>query len=146
MIKVIDIFAGPGGLGEGFSSFRSSRADRRFELAVSIEKDPLAHRTLRLRAFVRQFDGRRLPKSYYEHLREEISWEQLADGFPVEAAHASREAVCLTLGPGTVCDGRGHISAAIKKTENWVLIGGPHVNYGKRRTPRPVHQGLRICR
>ena len=125
MIKVIDIFAGPGGLGEGFSSFSSSRSGRRFELAMSIEKDPLAHRTLRLRAFVRQFDGRRLPPAYYEHLREKLSWEQLAAGSPVEAGNAASEALCLTLGPDTVREGRERISAAIGKTENWVLIGGP---------------------
>ncbi len=125
MIKVIDIFAGPGGLGEGFSSFRSSRSERQFDLAVSIEKDPLAHRTLRLRAFVRQFTGRRLPQKYYEHLRLALSWDQLSEAFPSEAAHAEREAVCLTLGPDTVRDGSERISVAVGKTDKWVLIGGP---------------------
>ena len=125
MIKVIDIFAGPGGLGEGFSSYCSPRTSHRFELAISIEKDPLAHRTLRLRAFARQFDGRRLPRPYYEHLRDKLSWEQLAEAFPLEAANSSREALCLTLGPETVREGRERIAAAIGKTEQWVLIGGP---------------------
>lgn len=45
-IPVIDLFAGPGGLGEGFSKSLGAR----FGLAVSIEKDPSAWQTLRLRA------------------------------------------------------------------------------------------------
>lgn len=49
-IPVIDLFAGPGGLGEGFS--KSSNAD--FRVAVSIEKDPMAFQTLRLRAAHRE--------------------------------------------------------------------------------------------
>ena len=55
-IPVIDLFAGPGGLGEGFSSCVDTRtSERKFNIAVSVEKDPFAHRTLALRAFVRQF-------------------------------------------------------------------------------------------
>lgn len=125
MIKVIDIFAGPGGLGEGFSAYRASRADCRFELSVSIEKDPIAHRTLRLRAFARRFDGRQLPASYFDHLRGALSWEQLAAMMPREANHASREALNMTLGPDAVDKVRDHISDAIGRTESWVLIGGP---------------------
>src|SRR4051812_48504898 len=45
-VPIIDLFAGPGGLGEGFSRARS--AD--FEIAVSIEKDEMAFETLQLRA------------------------------------------------------------------------------------------------
>ncbi len=45
-VPIIDLFAGPGGLGEGFSRARS--AD--FEIAVSIEKDGMAFETLQLRA------------------------------------------------------------------------------------------------
>jgi DNA (cytosine-5)-methyltransferase 1 len=71
MIKVVDIFAGAGSLGEGFSSF--GRPDRRFELAVSIEKDPVAPRTLRIRALCRHFAERRPPSEYFAHLRGELS-------------------------------------------------------------------------
>ena len=59
MIPVIDVFAGPGGLGEGFSALRDSRSGLPiFKIALSIEKDHVAHLTLRLRSFFRQFpDG-----------------------------------------------------------------------------------------
>ena len=45
-VPVIDLFAGAGGLGEGFS--RASQVQ--FDIAVSIEKDPVASQTLQLRA------------------------------------------------------------------------------------------------
>ena len=54
--KVIDVFAGPGGLGEGFAALGFSTGKPSFRLALSIEKDPTAHSTLMLRSFYRQFD------------------------------------------------------------------------------------------
>ena len=54
-IPVIDLFAGPGGLGEGFSSIVDGRGSPRFAVKVSIEKDAVAHRTLSLRALFRAF-------------------------------------------------------------------------------------------
>ncbi len=51
MIPVIDLFAGPGGLGEGFSSLRDTSGNPIFQTIISIEKDELAHKTLRLRSF-----------------------------------------------------------------------------------------------
>ena len=56
MIPIIDIFAGPGGLGEGFSSLVNDANERAFKIKLSIEKEPHAHRTLQLRAFFRQFE------------------------------------------------------------------------------------------
>lgn len=48
-IPVVDLFAGPGGLGEGFSSL-----DDVFQILVSAEMDDSAHKTLQLRAFYRK--------------------------------------------------------------------------------------------
>lgn len=54
-IPIIDLFAGPGGLGEGFSSVTDENGDRVFDIKLSIEKDENAHKTLELRSFTRQF-------------------------------------------------------------------------------------------
>jgi DNA (cytosine-5)-methyltransferase 1 len=45
IVPVIDLFAGPGGLGEGFSSVLDNNDRSIFNIALSIEKDPVAHQT-----------------------------------------------------------------------------------------------------
>ena len=88
-IPVIDLFAGPGGLAEGFASLCRPEGSPRFRIALSIEKDALAHQTLELRAFYRQFPHGELPEEYYEHLRGELSRTELFQTWPV--ATAARE-------------------------------------------------------
>ncbi len=43
-IPVIDLFAGPGGLGEGFSNLKKDGKPQ-FKVSLSIEKDPIAFQT-----------------------------------------------------------------------------------------------------
>ncbi len=50
-IPVIDLFAGPGGLGEGFSALYDENDNQIFRVALSIEKEKFAHQTLELRSF-----------------------------------------------------------------------------------------------
>ena len=71
-IKVIDLFAGPGGLGEGFSAFRDSRGKQRFKIALSVEKETSAHRTLTLRSLFRQYLDGKLPEAYYDFMRGDL--------------------------------------------------------------------------
>ncbi|MEP4532215.1 MAG: DNA (cytosine-5-)-methyltransferase [Cyclobacteriaceae bacterium] len=81
-IPVIDIFAGPGGLGEGFSSQFDEQGNRVFDIKLSIEKDAQAHETLRLRSFFRQFPKFKAPDEYYEIVRQK-NWKSrktLIDG------------------------------------------------------------------
>jgi DNA (cytosine-5)-methyltransferase 1 len=128
-IPVIDLFAGPGGLGEGFSSARV-RSKPRFRLALSVECDPHAHKTLELRAFCREFtrSDRKLPKAYFEFLREEISREELFKRHPDEAEAARLEAMQATLGE-SVSD--RSIATRLDELESQidfrkaVMIGGP---------------------
>lgn len=68
-IPVIDLFAGPGGLGEGFSSFFTDGGAPAFDIRLSIEKDAHAHATLELRSFFRQFHRDDVPDEYYDFLR-----------------------------------------------------------------------------
>ena len=125
-IPIIDIFAGPGGLGEGFSSFQQN--DRHvYRIALSIEKDPHAHRTLWLRSFFRQFPVGEVPEEYYEYCRRNITIENLRKQFRKQTARADEEALLKELGP----DNHENINGAIKralgqpKPKFWVLIGGP---------------------
>jgi len=71
-VPVTDLFAGPGGLGEGFSSYCRESAPV-FRIALSIEKEEYAHRALLLRSFYRQFQKGEVPQDYYKYLRGEIS-------------------------------------------------------------------------
>jgi len=100
-IPVIDLFAGPGGLCEGFASLVRG-GSREFEIRVSIEKDPVAHRTLSLRALFRSFPVGRIPASYYQYIRGEISRDQLESDPAVNpyVENAYSEAKCAELGMG----------------------------------------------
>lgn len=94
--KAIDLFAGPGGLAEGFSTIRGSDNSRVFPIALSVEKEPSAFATLRLRSFFRQFDDP--PEGYYRYLAGEISRQNLIDAFPDEWEGAVEETAMLELG------------------------------------------------
>jgi DNA (cytosine-5)-methyltransferase 1 len=128
MISVIDLFAGPGGLGEGFGAFRNAEGNPAFKIALSIEKDPIAHDTLKLRSFFRQFHRKDVPEEYYDHLRGKIDREHLYGRFPVQTANADAESWNAELGnyrklPPSKIDER--IAKELGGTDNWVLIGGP---------------------
>jgi DNA (cytosine-5)-methyltransferase 1 len=125
-IPIIDLFAGPGGLGEGFTSLADDSGDRVFKIALSIEKDDFAHQTLTLRSFVRQFPIRKLPKEYYQFVRGKIDLESLYNSYRAETAKAKHEAWKFTLGNAETheeIDER--ITDALKGRHNFVLIGGP---------------------
>lgn len=125
-IPIIDLFAGPGGLGEGFSSVINENNQRHFKIALSIEKDDFAHQTLLLRSFLRQFPYKKLPPEYYQFVRGEIEINALYKTFPLEAGHAKKEAWRFELGkPEThhIIDKR--IKEALKENKDFVLIGGP---------------------
>lgn len=136
-IGVIDIFAGPGGLGEGFSSFRPDKVGEShpFELAVSAEMEKSAHSTLQLRAFYRLLVRKKgaVPQAYYDYLTEvakgearppalhfaESPWKELWK-------EAEEEALNLTLGEKK--DNQllfDRITKVRDKYEEMILIGGP---------------------
>lgn len=126
-IPVIDIFAGPGGLGEGFSSLTDEYGNRCFRIVLSIEKEKFAHRTLELRAFFREF-SKDTPKEYYEYLKGNITRDELFQTYPVQAAKAQEIAWHAELGkndefPSELIDQR--ICNALDGAGTWVLIGGP---------------------
>lgn len=130
-IQVIDLFAGPGGLGEGFASLRSTAGMPIFDLRASFECDPWAHRTLRLRAFVRQFLDEKLPQEYLAYIRDpsDERLKCLADAHPVQWAEAEAEAHLIELTIGE----RDGIEYAAGRLANQsvcprpplVIVGGP---------------------
>lgn len=126
-VPVIDLFAGPGGLGEGFSSLTDEHGDRLFALRVSIEKDPVAHKTLSLRALFRAFPKGQVPDCYYDYVRGRISREQLFmhPDMPEEAREAASEARNAELGKTPHEEIDGWIEKALGDADEWVLIGGP---------------------
>lgn len=120
-VPVIDLFAGPGGLGEGFSRYPQGGA-KRFKVELSIEKDTSAHQTLTLRAFFRQFDEGSVPDEYYQYLKGEITKDRLFKLYPTQSKAAMDEARLLTLGvenPHTL------IAKKLRGKGHWALIGGP---------------------
>ncbi|MCK6584500.1 MAG: DNA cytosine methyltransferase [Anaerolineales bacterium] len=124
-IPVIDIFAGPGGLGEGFSSFKSKDGEPIFKIKLSIEKEYIEHQTLELRAFYRQFTEREVPPGYYEYLKGNINREELFKMYPMEVANAKREAWQAELGRADRDVVRSRIKEALNGAIYWLLIGGP---------------------
>ena len=124
VIPFIDIFAGPGGLSEGFfrfATFRNSSVG--FESRLAIEKDEVAVRTLALRAFFREFPYGEVPDEYYQALRGHRSFETLT-ALP-EWRRAQEHVWNATLGEVPEDTLHGRIAAALNGATNWVLLGGP---------------------
>lgn len=123
--KTIDLFAGPGGLAEGFSSLRDESGGRLFDIALSVEKEPSAFATLRLRAFTRQFD--QLPDSYHDYIAGRISRDELISRHPEEWGAAVRETAMLELGSDSARQWLDPVLAGIRDGagDNTVVIGGP---------------------
>ena len=109
-IPVIDLFAGPGGLGEGFASFKLKDGNKPFKLALSIEKDPTAFQTLKLRSFFRQFENDQTPQEYYDYLNNDIELNELYEKYPLQEEKANSETMCREIGINNYKD----IKSAIK--------------------------------
>ena len=130
---IVDIFSGPGGLGEGFSAFRDEDGDRPFSIKISVERDPrgkaaaqAAFQTLLLRSFLRKFDDN-LPPEYHHFLneaKEEPNWKQL---YPEQWGAAEQEVHCLELGSeGTAVFLERRIANIHEKYgDRSILLGGP---------------------
>jgi DNA (cytosine-5)-methyltransferase 1 len=126
-VKIIDLFAGPGGLGEGFSAFKDNNGNHPFSIAVSVEKEASAHKTLQLRSFFRKFPEGKAPEEYYQYVLGKISRKQLFDTYPEQAEAACEETLH---GPKALGLHNEYIYKQIKKTltnntDYKVVIGGP---------------------
>ncbi|WP_240720349.1 DNA cytosine methyltransferase [Pseudarthrobacter sp. NamB4] len=130
MFPVIDLFAGPGGLNEGFSSVRDEHGNFVYKTLASFEMDTLACQTLRLRATYRELvrSGGDL-RPYFDYIEGRKTWYSVLTGdfkkaylaakshvYQVELGETNRpevdDFIAQQLGPENE---RGH----------WALIGGP---------------------
>lgn len=129
-IPIVDLFAGPGGLGEGFSAFRTSDDNLPFHITLSIEKELYAHRTLTMRSFFRQFPYGKAPVEYYDYLRQTDEPElarrkRVFDAWPEEAKRAEATALLAELGREESLSIREQIAAALEGQGEFILLGGP---------------------
>ncbi len=124
---IVDLFAGPGGLGEGFASLvEDSHAP--FRIGISVENEATAHRTLTLRAFLREYRAQHdvLPDSFIDFhagLTPEPKWSDVDAG---AWQHATEEARALELGTEAAAIAiDGAIAELKRKYDDTILIGGP---------------------
>lgn len=125
-IPVIDLFAGPGGLGEGFSQAG-------FDIKLSIERDAQAHETLLFRSFTKLL--RRTKKGaanldlYFKDAMEDPTeaLEALKQKHPNAYEEAFNESWLAELGGEDFPDIEvsKRIDKALNGAKKWVLIGGP---------------------
>lgn len=121
--QIIDLFAGPGGLGEGFASYAEGKT---FQIAVSAEMESSAHQTLTLRSFFRHIQGDESAlKAYYDFCSMENS-PHPSMLHPAAWKAAQAEANQLTLGnpmDNVILDSL--LKKAALREDETVLIGGP---------------------
>lgn len=132
--KVIDLFAGPGGLGEGFSSAG-------FEVVLSCEMERNACDTLILRKFFHMFNVREVPEEYYELVRSkdekefEKKFKSLKSLYPNQYREALRRVMRVQLNhedekrrPFFRKRVHSRIKRALESSgtvDDFVLVGGP---------------------
>jgi DNA (cytosine-5)-methyltransferase 1 len=122
---VVDLFAGPGGLGEGFASALNEQGSAQFRSVVSIERDEFSHQTLLLRHFVRHFRDGEAPDAYYDFLAGRITIDDLFAAWPLAHAHARHSALRISLGPESHAEVKALISERLTGSDRWALVGGP---------------------
>ena len=126
-VPVVDLFSGPGGLAEGFAALKDPLGRPRFNVVLSIEMEPTAHRTLLLRGFLRKFPSG-YPPAYYDFLNgvlaKEPDWASL---YPREWQEACDETWCLKLGKSEASSFVRQRIAGIRAMhgDRTVLLGGP---------------------
>lgn len=124
---IVDLFAGPGGLGEGFASLQVGGYSP-FRIGISVEKEASAYQTLTLRAFLRAYRAQHgtLPNAFVDFhagLTTEPDWAA------VDAAsweHAIGESRCLELGTIPAAEAIDTVIGQLRQDfDDTILIGGP---------------------
>ncbi|WP_237759809.1 DNA cytosine methyltransferase [Arthrobacter alpinus] len=130
MFPIIDLFAGPGGLNEGFSSVKNDDGDYAFKTLASLEMDSFACQTLRLRATYRELvrTGSDL-EPYFAYISGEKTWpETLRGDFKTAYTAAKQHVYRVELGEENRPEVDRHIALKLgpeSQRGHWALIGGP---------------------
>jgi DNA (cytosine-5)-methyltransferase 1 len=124
---IIDLFAGPGGLGEGFSAVRDASGQPAFRIGLSVEKEVSAFRTLKLRATYRHLREAGHLGPYFDFIRGTLSPSEFEAARGVVEASRAAEAEARQYELGKVEEQKldQEIRTALGGREDWVLIGGP---------------------
>lgn len=133
LIPVVDLFAGPGGLNEGFSRVGEDLQSPLFETIASIEMESSAIKTLTLRAAYRSLlRGTGVPASYYRFISGDLTWDEFTDDEDVLGALESARSHVHQVELGSDDDNSEEIirrsleeSGVDHSHSPWVLIGGP---------------------
>jgi DNA (cytosine-5)-methyltransferase 1 len=122
---IIDLFAGPGGLGEGFSVAGRDAATP-MDIRASVEMDEHAIATLRLRSFLRSFDNG-FPQEYYDALNNGHDLPCWSEMKPSAWQMACSEARQLVLGQQGVFEELAPTLDHAREDMHGdtILIGGP---------------------
>ena len=122
-VPIIDLFAGPGGLGEGFASLEGNP----FKILISAEKDTYANQTLRLRAYYRLLSQERPDKLHlyldYCNGQQLCPWNHSTEDLWHKA---KQETPLIELGSSA---GNSLLDSTLQKkltkNDRSILIGGP---------------------
>ena len=137
LIPVVDLFAGPGGLNEGFSSLDDGSGRPVFNTVGSYEMENSANDTLTLRAAYHRARRSGDDEIYYRFLRDEIPYASLeADhSFGVALREARQHVHRIELGENT----RDHYGSLIReKSEPRAGRGGSLGARGGARRARRI--------
>jgi len=124
---IVDLFAGPGGLGEGFASLLEG-SHSPFKIGISVEKETSAHRTLTLRAFLREYCNQkgRLPRQFIDFHAGQIPepiWQEVDTcAWQVATEEARNVELGTDVAAATIDSATEKLKTRYDET---VLIGGP---------------------
>jgi DNA (cytosine-5)-methyltransferase 1 len=122
-IPVVDLFAGAGGLSEGFSKFEIHN-ESPFDVVLSIEKEPISCDTLRIRKYTNYIKNDQELVSAF--LNKELTEQEFLDERPRESSLASSRVWNCILGEANTAVVTRKVRSSVgDHRKPWVLIGGP---------------------
>lgn len=126
-IDIVDIFAGPGGLGEGFASLKDENGNRVFQIICSIEEKVAECETLRMRSFCRKLTDKGHFDAYAEYLSNPTKENRnhIIEEYPEEWLSAKSEVLEKKINQCSQVEMVKDILNKRHDNSKLVLLGGP---------------------